>query len=548
MPNYTVREDGTAANKAAAVDGDPTLVAECMNLSVFNGETFVAGDKIYCADDSAAGLDYRGYLTPQGSGSIGNYIEVLAYPGDTPVFKGSNIITGWTLHDTNVWKATVTADEPIMVFLDGVRGAKKALPANLAADQDWCWESDILYQYSATDPDTRYTSPGTESGSRRYVARFDGVDYVKFDGLTIMHSDWLGIYALNNSDWCIVSNCDVSWNFVGIKWAAHSDDGLIDSCHISYNSGDGIGTGAGEVNKLERLTVTGCEIHHQVFIDGVSNDGAGIKAFGMDNSILTKSTWHHNDSGAIRLDGGGAYHHHWGCRWNTISENLIYENGGDFDGQPGTIQQILLEFSYYNMIKHNMVYDNIDGGSNIGLSRSSHCTIMGNVTWGATDTSRSSIRTFFASGQDGTNFIVGNVVYGCSWGIELSGTIDVYLRNNIVAGSTGPDLRCNDATFVDIDSDYNCFNSNGVGLIKLGTTGYTLAQWQALTDGLGNPQDAHSIPDDPQFTDAENHDFTLKSNSPCIGIGEILGPPYNEMLLEGSTWPDGVLLGDPGDY
>jgi len=43
VANYTMRADGTAANKAAAVDGDPAVVGECMNVSVHNGETFSAG-------------------------------------------------------------------------------------------------------------------------------------------------------------------------------------------------------------------------------------------------------------------------------------------------------------------------------------------------------------------------------------------------------------------------------------------------------------------------------------------------------------------------
>lgn len=542
MANYTIVNNGIGT-KAQSEDADPDINPElCMSPNTAEGESFLPNDRLYCADSEG---EYREALYPPSSGTSGNYIEVLAYPGDTPTFKGSNIISGWTVHDTNVWKATVTADEPIMVFYDETeRGAKKDTIGELTSDKDWVWVSDVLYQYSTSDPDTRYTSPGTESGSRRYCIGLDGVNYVRVDGLTVMHSDWLGIYVLNNSDWCIVSNCDVSWNFVGIKWSKACDDGLIDSCEISYNSGDGIGTAAGEAEpKLQRLTVTGCDIHHQTFIDGVSNDGAGIKAFGMQNSLLTKSTWHHNDSGAIRLDGGGTYPDHWGCEYCTISENLIYENGGDFDGQPGTICQILMEFSYYNTIKHNMVYDNFDAGSNIGLSRSSHCIISYNVTWGATDTSRSSIRTFFASGEDGTNFIVGNVVYGCYWGIEISGTDDVYLRNNIVAGSTGTDFRVAEG-YTSLDSDYNLFSGDGSSTFKeYNGLGYDLAGWQAYTS-----TEMHSIEADPQFTDPESHDFTLKLSSPCIDKAEIQSSEYDEALLPGSTWPSGVLLGDQGDY
>ena len=50
MANYTMRADGTAANKADAVDGDPAVVAECMNASVHNGQSFSPGDIITISD------------------------------------------------------------------------------------------------------------------------------------------------------------------------------------------------------------------------------------------------------------------------------------------------------------------------------------------------------------------------------------------------------------------------------------------------------------------------------------------------------------------
>ena len=67
------------------------------------------------------GDSWTGTITVRTSGTSGSPIVYRAYgTGDKPKIYGSEVITGWTLHEGNIWKATVT-DEVAQVFMDGER-------------------------------------------------------------------------------------------------------------------------------------------------------------------------------------------------------------------------------------------------------------------------------------------------------------------------------------------------------------------------------------------------------------------------------------------
>ncbi|MHC4301637.1 MAG: hypothetical protein ACYS7Y_30590, partial [Planctomycetota bacterium] len=69
--------------------------------------------------------------------------------------------TSWTLDAGNIWQATLNT-EPDQVFMDGTAGAVQALKGDCIAEFQWFWDTNVLYIYSTTDPDTAYTSPGVE--------------------------------------------------------------------------------------------------------------------------------------------------------------------------------------------------------------------------------------------------------------------------------------------------------------------------------------------------------------------------------------------------
>ncbi len=73
------------------------------------------------------------------------------------------LITTWTAEGTaNVWQAALTT-EPADVKFNGNLGTEQSSIAALTADKYWFWESNVLYVYSTSDPDTAYTAPGVDA-------------------------------------------------------------------------------------------------------------------------------------------------------------------------------------------------------------------------------------------------------------------------------------------------------------------------------------------------------------------------------------------------
>ena len=548
MASYTVRVGGTG-NKDASVDGDPTVVGECMPLATALGESYSPGDVLLFAD---TGGEYLATLTTPSAGEAGTYFYQQAYPGHTPIFNGSDITTGWEAHATLplVWQKTSITKEPSMIWFDDVRGTKKDNAAVLDTQMDWCWVADVAYVYSATDPDAAYTK--VELAARQYCLTNNATPYVITDGLEFKHANWLSVYVTNGSNFSEFYNCHAHDSMVGFKCG--DNDCVFDSCVSEDHTGDAFG-GSGDVNNpFYRLTITGCTARRCLYTLGVNGGSAsGIKAFNMNDSLITKSEWDSNASGAIRLDGG-RIPSRWGCNDNIVSENLIHDNGGagGYDGDPDQLDQIMLEFSYRNTIKFNVVYDSLNGGYNIGLSyQEADNIILGNITWGAAGSSVGSMRTYFEASPVGhPNYWVGNIIDQSYFGFSFNGDGYDILRNNIVtrcSSDQGYDLRMSATCAANIDSDYNCFSGEGFKAIKIiGGSSYTVSQW---FDASGN--DGNSIEADPLFTDPDNRDYTLQAGSPCIGAGDkSLGEPFNEALHPSSDLDTlgGMIIVDRDDY
>ena len=136
---------------------------------------------------------------------------------------------------------------------------------------------------------------------------------------------------------------------------------------------------------------------------------------------------------------------------------------------------------------------------------------------------------------------IGNVAYDCVAGFQNVPDTNTII-NNIV-------MNCNDVIYfpqgnMPSQMDYNIFyNNNRFGYIANGALFPTLEDYRNYS-GLNQ----HSILDNPMFTDAENHDFTLQNNSPAIDAGKNLGSPYDSALYAFSEWTDNVILVNQNNY
>ena len=425
----------------------------------------------------------------------------------------------------NLWSATL-ANDPAIVYFDGTVGTEDATscPDNIDTDKEWCHTGTTLYQYSTSDPDERYDSPGTEAGARTYVINSTNRDYITIDGLTLEGSQSHG-FLVDGGSYNIITNSTIrklgDGNDYGVFF--HADNyATADGYHTASNNsisdirGDGI-----FVQRVREITITGNTIG-TVYAGSAGNGGDNIQL--LDSTDVTIANNDLSQQGTDTIKG---------CivaeSFDATASNFVIEENEVAYGAFG----IGLYQADGAIVRYNYIHDT----QGIGISGISDAMddleVYGNVIQ---DVTSSGIN--FCDAYDRTNFkIYNNVIEGTAgpYGVCLE-QFDGEFKNNILWDS-GPAYSY--AYFVtvqgggSVDSDYNVIGPESANYISYGGTAYsTLSAYQS-----GKSQDAHSTKEDPLFTAAASGDFTLQSTSPCIDAGDELN--YAKLLV-GSTWPSSV--------
>lgn len=108
---YYVSPTGSDSNNGTSQATPWQSIARVNQIS----SSLQPGDKILFQK----GGTYRGKLTISSNGSASNYIEIGAYgSGARPVISGSVPVTGWTVHNGNIWRASL-AQAPKHIYADG---------------------------------------------------------------------------------------------------------------------------------------------------------------------------------------------------------------------------------------------------------------------------------------------------------------------------------------------------------------------------------------------------------------------------------------------
>ncbi|MCB0757938.1 MAG: hypothetical protein KDC01_05735, partial [Flavobacteriales bacterium] len=111
--NYYVSPSGNDGN-----NGTSQATAWKTIARVNQAYTFLPGDKILFE----RGGVFRGELNLATSGSQSQPVTVGAYgTGAMPVIKGSEVVTNWSLHQGNIWRASVTSGKVDQLYLGGQR-------------------------------------------------------------------------------------------------------------------------------------------------------------------------------------------------------------------------------------------------------------------------------------------------------------------------------------------------------------------------------------------------------------------------------------------
>lgn len=134
---YYVSPSGSDTNNGTSQSTPWKTIARVNQL----GTGITAGSQILFQ----RGGTYRGRLNINGSGTTSNKITIGAYgSGADPIISGSELVTGWTLHSGNIWKATVSSNVK-QVYFNGGRMELARFP-----NEGWM-RTDIANSTSTTD-------------------------------------------------------------------------------------------------------------------------------------------------------------------------------------------------------------------------------------------------------------------------------------------------------------------------------------------------------------------------------------------------------------
>ena len=473
MTTYYV--DADADGDAGAGTSQDTNVA-WKTIAKVNATTFSAGDSILF---KCGGL-WRERLVPKGSGSVGNNITFSSYgTGDKPKIYASDLLTGWEVHSGNIWKAPHTGAVAPVWFVSGstiTYGDPKTAIVDCVNEFDWYYTANEVYVYAASDPDTLYDR--IEGGYRTSGARNYDTNYITLDGFEVVFSAQNGVEIANTgySGW-IVQNCDI--HHVGVIGASTANgiySRVSDSLYANntiYQAGSRciyIVGGAASSSQLN-FTVRDNELY--------------------DCGILAIETTTYN-SGAVLSN-------------IKIYRNIIYATAAC----PGTPSMIGIQFSASGggicsntVVAHNVLH------SLYGIA----VNVMANVA---------------------DSKIVNNTIFTASAsvdGISVSATaVRVHFMNNIVLEIGRYNINFAGVSAVsksDFNISYHSTEATGV-LARVVSTSYVKADFATYKSATG--LDAHSVWDDPDFTDVASLDFTLLSSSPAIGLGAFVNDVYDQV-------------------
>jgi len=328
-------------------------------ISKVNSMTFSPGDYVLFK----RGEEWREQLTVSSSGSAAGQITYGAYgAGVKPIFNGADVISGWTVFDGDVWKASVTT-EPGFVFFDGAYGKEEPLMTNLNQKYDWHWNSGVLYIYSEEDPNTEHTSPGIEAGSRSYGILLENKDYITLEGIEIIYPNNFAVHPRNENDHLVIQDLRISNTGTTAIRIYGGEDILVDSSYIFHTSRNSADTEEGSVGGCVGPTGSnGVEISNNIckYSHGPRAQGISLIAGGNKNIHI-----HHNEVGYTDDDGIKTYG----------GENILIEYNDVHDvGFPTGSFGTAMNFYNGNILtnytaRYNTIHDNAGAGFSWGICR-----------------------------------------------------------------------------------------------------------------------------------------------------------------------------------
>jgi parallel beta-helix repeat protein len=464
---------------------------------------------------------YREEVEAKKAGAAGQPIFLSAYPGEVPVIKGSDVVTGWVQHSGSIWKKTGWMSNSQQVFVDFDGGHYQSLQQiGMPSGYYGAWEypnpvgsglanmapGRFYYDQAGRTlyiqlPDNSNPNAHVVEASVRRRVLFMHQPYIYVKGLRFRHSN-VSAFAQQGA---------------AIELSSYS---TLEQVDVQYMDFAGIGFGYQQSNAR--------------VIDSIaSNNGsAGVAAVSARNFLVRNVTMYYNNTRNFNVNW-----HAGGFKAAANAYGMVENCDVGYNKGPG-IWFDHTRSGMPNFVRNNYVHDNGRGEGAIFYEVGNNGWFYNNVV------ARNSIRGVYLSASD-ASYVYNNTVYGTREraGIEVAGMPRAggTLYNNVVANN----IISHSTTVYDLyfaagagvagnRSDYNLIYRPGGALFLRQGTGATYSNLAAWTKATGN--DANSRSGDPMFVDPNlgAAGFALNAGSPAINWGMnvlwLVGSDYKKTL------------------
>lgn len=500
------------------------------------------------------------------SGTDGNTIILGAYgTGDAPVIRGSELETGWTHVNGNIYSkefdsncrlGMAAEDGSVLKFIPWDTNYGTTFTGAAAGSFSVDYNTNTLYIWCTAG----VPSDHQMEVSRRYRGIIaEGVSYITIQDLKVMYVSLVGIDI--GACGILSSGCGTgaSCSNVTVKNCTVTGcGGIWFGDPYNYHLGNGIQFANGAVDcRVENCIITDIfdsGFTPQVYTDGQSQSGiviinttiercgfAGVEIAGLNNMGTTGSI---SNVTVERVTVSGS-----GKGWSGDRS----EEYKDEDDNP-EIQAIGIK----------ICADDGSGLSNIRIEQSSVTDCKGHAIWIYGDAGTVTVNRSKIFGNDGNAIsalddrtdltlqlvVTSSLIYnngGCGIDFDVqygqgyrlynntfynNGDIQLFVKNNSNNALVKNNIFCapdnaQQAHVVCLNPsagiayNYNCYyGSCTVGLIGYGPSSSPVS-YSSLPDfRVGTGHEANGLDLDPEFTDMVNGDFTLQAESQCIGQGD----------------------------
>jgi parallel beta-helix repeat protein len=491
---YYVATDGSDSNSGTSTSAPFRTIQRAMNV-------VAPGDNV-----QIRGGTYREQVESTRGGTAAAPVSVSAYPGETPVIKGSVIVTGWVLDSGTVWKKTGWTANSQQVFVDFDANPKKSLQQIGVPSQyytSWEYPSPVGTGRASMTPGTFYYDA---AATTLYVQLADGSDpnqhvmevsvlrrlfmmhqpYLRLKGLQFRHTSTSAFAqqgaAVELSTGSVIENCDIQYvDFTGLGMGYQQDGAHAHNCVVSNNGDSGITTAASTNFWVSNATL---QYNNSRNFNTLWHAG-GFKGATQTFGVIENSHIAFNNGSGIWFDYAN------GASPIIVRNNYVHDNGP-------SEAAVFFEVSNNGLIYNNIITNNSRRG--IYLSAANNTRVYNNTIYGTSN--RAGIEV--AGMPRGTATLTNNSVFNniISHGTSL---YDLYIMP--------PNLT----TILNNSSDYNNFYRPGGTLaLRFADTYQTLAAWKTATQ-----MDSHSLNTNPAFVSAGTSatGYAVGAGSPIIDAG-----------------------------